>query len=539
MLACSGVPQTQDAGKIEGSGGGGGSVAGGGSDTGGGSGNSGGGVNVGGGGGWTPDAGPPAEIHSFIATPATLPAGGGSVTLAWDVSAATSISIDKGVGTVTGMSSASVSVTASTTWTLSATGHGGTATKTASVSVATTLTLHGRVLDMTRVAATGIPVVVTGQPSVITDSDGAFTVLNVTPPYDITVVDPTAKVATVYKGLTLATPSLVLWRNTPYNRAAMSLSGFVTGGQSPYCAGLVCTTVFFESPEGYGITGTSSTGAYSMTTTFQSTAPVWRGPSATVGALHAFELQFPAGGSFPTGYLGYGEVPNVTVADKGSFTQNVAMSPIGTLTLAGSVVAPSGYSVIEKQLILKLTAPDRVGLRLADDTSTNAGFNFVGPEIHDSTFTVSVVAGDAKGTTGTVVHPRINATTTSLDLEIPAGPALILPVNNATGLGLGTTFSWQPFTGGVNLLVVQPSSSSSSNPTFAVFTPEATASIPDLRSIGLTLPSSAAYYWSVYGYAPVASIDAMATDAGTAILFGTRATEYSTGRSADYTFTTQ
>lgn len=76
----------------------------------------------------------PPTINSFLASPATITSGQGSV-LSWTVSGATSLSIDQGVGTVTGTSVA-VAPGATTTYTLTATNAAGaTATRTATVSV--------------------------------------------------------------------------------------------------------------------------------------------------------------------------------------------------------------------------------------------------------------------------------------------------------------------------------------------------------------------------------------------------------------------
>jgi hypothetical protein len=77
-------------------------------------------------------------IVSFTATPGSLPVAGGSVALAWDVTGASTLSIDNGVGTVTPVTegSATAQVTAATTFTLSATNSSGTATQTAAVCVA-------------------------------------------------------------------------------------------------------------------------------------------------------------------------------------------------------------------------------------------------------------------------------------------------------------------------------------------------------------------------------------------------------------------
>lgn len=77
---------------------------------------------------------PAPTITSFTATPSALPPGGGSVTLAWATTDASTLGIDNGVGAVSG-SSVVVNVAASTTFTLTATNPSGTATKQAAVVV--------------------------------------------------------------------------------------------------------------------------------------------------------------------------------------------------------------------------------------------------------------------------------------------------------------------------------------------------------------------------------------------------------------------
>lgn len=73
-------------------------------------------------------------ILSFSAAPATLPAGGGQTQLSWQVQNATGITIDHGVGAVTG-TTASTSVTATTVFTLTATNDQGSSTSTTAVVV--------------------------------------------------------------------------------------------------------------------------------------------------------------------------------------------------------------------------------------------------------------------------------------------------------------------------------------------------------------------------------------------------------------------
>jgi hypothetical protein len=83
-----------------------------------------------------PEASHPPFIGSFTATPATVPFGGGSTTLTWSVTGATSITIDNGVGDVTNIASRSVMVTMNTTFTLTAKNAAGSTTQTTTVSVA-------------------------------------------------------------------------------------------------------------------------------------------------------------------------------------------------------------------------------------------------------------------------------------------------------------------------------------------------------------------------------------------------------------------
>lgn len=79
----------------------------------------------------------PPQISSFTAAPATLPAGGGTATLAWSIAnTADTVSIAPGVGNVTGQTSKVVSVPATTTFTLSASNAGGTRTQQVTVTVA-------------------------------------------------------------------------------------------------------------------------------------------------------------------------------------------------------------------------------------------------------------------------------------------------------------------------------------------------------------------------------------------------------------------
>lgn len=73
-------------------------------------------------------------ITSFSASPGSISPGGSS-TLSWDVSGATTVSLDQGIGSVPLSGSRAVSPGVTTTYTLTATSTAGSATATAAVSV--------------------------------------------------------------------------------------------------------------------------------------------------------------------------------------------------------------------------------------------------------------------------------------------------------------------------------------------------------------------------------------------------------------------
>jgi len=86
----------------------------------------------------TPIGNPGPTINSFTANPMTINAGQ-SATLSWNISGATSISIDQGVGAVSG-TSVSVTPAQTTTYTLTATNGNGPSTAFATVTVLPSVT---------------------------------------------------------------------------------------------------------------------------------------------------------------------------------------------------------------------------------------------------------------------------------------------------------------------------------------------------------------------------------------------------------------
>ncbi len=92
-----------------------------------------------------PSQGASPVIRAFSATPAELPVDGGTVTLSWDVTGATRLTVAPGVGAVTPVTTGSlqISVGGSTRFSLSATGEGGVSQAFADVTVPATCDASG------------------------------------------------------------------------------------------------------------------------------------------------------------------------------------------------------------------------------------------------------------------------------------------------------------------------------------------------------------------------------------------------------------
>jgi hypothetical protein len=484
-----------------------------------------------GGGGGGGGSGP--TINSFTATPTSLPAGGGSVTLAWNVTGATSLSIDQSVGSVTPVTTGSTSanVTATTTFTLTATDSSGNSTMTAQVSVASgpaTITVSGTVIDEYGALAAGETVLITSgtfSQSAVSNATGGFSVASVPTPYNATVLDSGGAIAVQYQGLTRADPSLVDVLTLAQPRTS-NLAGGFTGGTYPEPDATYSTQMVFASPQ-TDLESSTSLSVPSLGSTYSGSVN-WVGAATTTGAIYALEIH-SSGAGLPLDFPGYGTLSNVLLEDMGSLTgQNVALGPVTTGTLSGTITPPAGYSVTAKDLYL-VTAP-AVVLEVVFDNSAPASFSYTAPNIADTSLTLlSNITGAGGSTVSTTTG--LTATSSGVAINPLAPPILSLPVASAAGVTVTTQFSWTNFTG-VYLVIFKPTS----GPVYYVFTTATSTTIPDLTSVGLPLPAATAYTWQILGFSAEATVDAVAVPGG---IIGLELADGSIGESLTRDFTTQ
>jgi hypothetical protein len=234
----------------------------------------------------------------------------------------------------------------------------------------------------------------------------------------------------------------------------------------------------------------------------------WFGPASTTGTLYAVQTHANVVSGLPIEYPGYGKLSGVTLADGMTHAnEDVTLEPVRTCTLLGTASLPAGYTLEFGKGLALLAAPG-VSLPLLTDNNPGTTFSYVTPAIPGTSLLVWAESFDDSraGASGSI-QKRVPANTPGITLNVPAPPALLLPVDSVTGVTVLTPFSWTPFAGGVHRLMM-----TGAFQTFIIYTAANMATIPDLSDAGFRFASS--YLWEVSAVATVASIDAMAAAGG-------------------------
>ncbi|HTS00171.1 MAG TPA: carboxypeptidase regulatory-like domain-containing protein [Bacteroidota bacterium] len=363
------------------------------------------------------------------------------------------------------------------------------------------ITVTGKVLGQNAQAVAGVPVSIKGIPSTNTDASGNFSFTGVTTPYDISVINATQNSALIYKGLTRTDPVLVFPGTVTGTKYGGSINGTVTGGTFPSPGPRDITRVVWCSPEITQSATAGTNGSFGF-------APSWYGPSTTTGGIYALQFTTDAAG-FPVagGYKGYGTLTGLALANGAALSnQKDSLLPVTSTQFAAAITLPGGYTLVGKALFLQVTST--AAIQLVSDTSKNLNPSYYTPLVTGGTVALGI---QITGTSGSqsITWKNGNAAGASGVAAAPiVPPELSLPLDAATNVDTNVTFSWTAMTGAIH--VVQFIATNHANPTFYIITAGTSATIPNLKSLGMGIPASAAYTWNVFGFGPLAGTDAAA-----------------------------
>ena len=346
----------------------------------------------------------------------------------------------------------------------------------------TTSTVSGTVVGILDTPVAGASVTI-GSTTVTSDATGAFTIDNVTPPYDVTVSSTADNWAHVFVGLTSTSPVLL-----PYGAASASLpSSTATIG------GTVTTATPIDSTHPVevcveGITETvigcdtlTSAVAYSISAHWASTANV-------AVKVHALQIMRPSTGAMPNGYAGYDvSSTSTTMVPGNSYTQNLTLGAAPSVaSLSGTVTAPSSLTSGSVSVFVRLSPQLMIPVGGVSLTGTSTTYTATVPLFSGSSYTLLAIG---TGTSSTSARWSTGLTAGSgRDLALAAAPSVTSPPSSA---GPGDTFTVGT-TGGAPLTVGFFPASGSTGPMLAVTTSQSSVTMPSV----LPVASGTVYEWT-------------------------------------------
>jgi len=203
------------------------------------------------------------------------------------------------------------------------------------------------------------------------DATSAFSIANVTPPYDATVSSVSGNLAHVYEGLSTATPTLF---------PVTALGGGVAITSSATFAGTVTTSVAASgthrlvvcvdgvTQEVYG--GSTYTSPTTATTVDYSLSVAWRSTANVAVRVHAVRYARASATDLPSSYYGYAKTASSTTLVPGTTCTSINLSPFGAMgsnALSGTVSVPAGYT--SAQVLLMVRVSPTLSIPLGGTTS--------------------------------------------------------------------------------------------------------------------------------------------------------------------------
>lgn len=286
--------------------------------------------------------GEPPRIVSFASSKAFVEIDGEEIELAWETAGAEAVYLEPGGQAVAPSGTASRAFHGAATVRLVAVN--AVASVERSITIADRRpTLSGVVLDVNGVPVSAARVVASGAQPTVTDPDGGFTLVGVSPPYTLTAASADGRTASSLVGISTQNPTIRLYQ--PATGIESRVSGYATGlipGRQ--------YVVAFQGSERTEHATLEPSGTFSLS--------VLVNPGRSRGRIIVYSA-LPEGSLAPTSFESFGA--SATLQWTGTEPKEeviVAVAPIQTVAVA--LETPPGASSASMDLV----APDLVAIAL-------------------------------------------------------------------------------------------------------------------------------------------------------------------------------
>jgi hypothetical protein len=312
-------------------------------------------------------------------------------------------------------------------------------------------TVQGKVINLWGYPQAGVSVTVSGvSASVMTKSDGSFTISGVSAPYDVSFTTvatnnagvPLATHAWLFKGLRRGDPTFRVYRGGYELSANATLTQMGAPADATLKFGVSIGTLFGRLSRGMDSVGIS-----------YASVPL-AGAMSAEGMVHMLSF-FAGSNGLPTGYSAHG-THALSVSTSDMVSQQIDMTPPATPlasgTLNGTVVATGGGARVN---FAWLQFADHGLIKLFEHTPTTAAFTYTVPRISGASVTMAAYQGNRDQGPYAVAHKNGLGGGDTATLTLPTPPSVSAPLTGAS-ISSNTSFQW---TGpdGVSVLRLQNS----------------------------------------------------------------------------------
>lgn len=359
-------------------------------------------------------------------------------------------------------------------------------------------TVRGSVIDERGAPVPDVKVLVVGHPVVTSDASGRFTVPDVAVPYDLAaVVGAPEPMAVVYKGVRRLDPKISGVGRPPSAVRTATVFGSLGGLSGMPLPPDRRLGLVLAAPEATSYLAPMASADYKLEV-------VWPDASTLEGTVHALEWQVDAM-NLPLAYQ-HASRGGIALTQRATLhNQDLVLAPVPTSTLSGTVSMPDDYRLDSRRCLVHFGAGDpiEVARQAPSEEPLSSGFSFVLPKVPGARARLELKATSADGGATLATRNGSAADMTNLAIDLPSASTPLAPADQATDVDATTVFQWSGGTGLAGLFLVPKTGDGLQ---FAVFTTEATATLPDLSALGAALPRSAKLVWLVANFAEVADV---------------------------------